>query len=203
MRRSLAVIMMGVGVFGAAGCASVSVATAPVEAPSEADALSPMAEATHAVEPAVPFILSAPSIPPGEEIPPRYTCHGEDQSPALTWSGVPEGAVSLALRMDDPDAGGFVHWLIYAIPASTDGLPEGIPMEGEVAGGLRQGVNSFGETGYGGPCPPSGTHHYVFRLAALDSLPDSAPNMTAEELRDAMKGHTLGEAVLTMTFTRP
>ena len=105
------------------------------------------------------------------KIPKKYTCDGEDLSPPLEWSGVPSAAVTLALMSDDPDApmGGWVHWIIYNLPASTTSLPEGIPPIESMQDGSTHGMTDFGRVGYGGPCPPSGTHRYFFKLYALGS----------------------------------
>jgi Raf kinase inhibitor-like YbhB/YbcL family protein len=113
-------------------------------------------------------------------------------------------AQSFALIVDDPDAPGrtWVHWVIYNIPGTSASLPEGVPPEAELANGVRQGVNSGGELGYAGPCPPGGTHRYFFRLYALDSVLDSASGLTAEALTEAMAGHILSTAELIGTYGR-
>jgi len=143
--------------------------------------------------------LSSPAFEQGEMIPDRYTCKGEDISPALEWAGMPEGTRSLALVCDDPDApmGIWVHWVIYNIPAETASLPEGVPASQDtLTGGAIQGTNSWGRSGYGGPCPPSGTHRYFFRLYALDSSLDLGPGATKALLLKAMEGHVLAECEL-------
>ena len=119
----------------------------------------------------MPLTIRTPVFHEGGSIPARYTCDGEDVSPPLEWSGVPEGAKSLALTCDDPDApsGLWVHWVVFDLPPSVTGLAEGVPPNPEISGGGRQGKNDFRKIGYGGPCPPSGTHRYVFTLYALDS----------------------------------
>src|SRR5438105_2930693 len=106
----------------------------------------------------------------GGQIPRSYTCDGEDISPQLSWSGVPEGARSLGLICDDPDAPGktWVHWVIFNLPPGTRELPEGVPARAGVSGGGAQGTNDFRKVGYGGPCPPGGSHRYIFKLYALD-----------------------------------
>ena len=131
-------------------------------------------------------------------IPDKYSKEGGNISPPLSWSGVPEKAKSLALIVDDPDApsGLFVHWLVYAIPPHLAKLGEDLPATATLADGLRQGRNGFGDIGYGGPRPPSGTHRYFFHLFALDTELDLAPGARREELDRAIQGHVLEEAQL-------
>jgi Raf kinase inhibitor-like YbhB/YbcL family protein len=144
--------------------------------------------------------LSSPEFDEGGAIPRRFTCDAADVSPPLSWSGAPEGTITLALVMDDPDAGGFVHWVVYNIDVSATGsLPAGWSATPEAA---PQGVNSFGKVGYGGPCPPSGTHRYAFRLLALDQVLELAAGPKAQAVLDAAAGHTLAEATLTGTYRR-
>lgn len=149
------------------------------------------------------FVIESPAFENGREIPSTYTCQGRDVSPPLSWSGVPSGARSLALIVSDPDAPDpanprmtWVHWVLYNLPADSAGMPEGAGNNGTLPDGTMQGVNDWGRTGYGGPCPPIGSHRYFFRLYALDKiLPDlGAPSM--KELLHAMKGHVIGEAEL-------
>ncbi|HTS75060.1 MAG TPA: YbhB/YbcL family Raf kinase inhibitor-like protein [Bryobacteraceae bacterium] len=130
-------------------------------------------------------------------IPEKYAHQRENVSPPLTWSGVPRGAKSLALIVDDPDApsGTFVHWLVWDISPETTGLAEGAG-SGKLAGGARQGRNGFGEVGYDGPQPPSGTHRYYFRLYALDSKIDEAAGATRAQLDRAMRGHVMEKCEL-------
>jgi Raf kinase inhibitor-like YbhB/YbcL family protein len=142
---------------------------------------------------------------PDGRIPPRYTCEGRDDSPALRWSDVPSDVKSFVLIVDDPDAPGgtFVHWVLYDLPAETRALPEGIPARESVAGGGRQGLNDFGRVGYGGPCPPAGpSHRYVFTLSALDKQLGLAPRKQAADVRRAMRNHVLAEAQLVARFDR-
>ncbi len=151
------------------------------------------------------FRLSSSAFEHEAGIPVRYTCDGEDLSPPLLWEGVPEGTLSLALIMDDPDApvGTWVHWVVYDLPAAMSGLEEGVPPEPELPGGGRHGTNSWRRLGYGGPCPPGGTHRYFFKLYALDveelGLPAGASK--GEVLR-AMEGHVLAEAALMGRYGR-
>jgi Raf kinase inhibitor-like YbhB/YbcL family protein len=140
----------------------------------------------------------------GEMIPAKYTCDGADFSPSLEWSGSPAGTKSLALVCDDPDApmGTWVHWVIYDIPPSATMLAEGITREKDLPGGGTQGINDFRKIGYGGPCPPGGTHRYFFRLYALDTMLGLKPGITKDQLLKAMRGHILAEAQLMGTYKR-
>ncbi len=142
-------------------------------------------------------------------IPAKHTCDGEDLSPALGWTGVPEGAKSLVLIMDDPDAppGTWVHWVLYDLPADASGLPEGVPkterLDSGAAHGLCWGVNSFSRVGYHGPCPPAGLpHRYCFKLYALDAVLGLAPRATKPEVVKAMEGHVLAEGELIGNYQR-
>jgi Raf kinase inhibitor-like YbhB/YbcL family protein len=132
----------------------------------------------------------------GEMIPAKYTCDGADFSPPLVWSGSPAGTKCFALICDDPDApmGTWVHWVVYDIPSAAMMLAEGITREKELPGGGTQGINDFRRIGYGGPCPPGGTHRYFFKLYALDATLGLKPGITKDQLLKAMKGHILAEA---------
>ena len=134
----------------------------------------------------------------------KFTCDGPDLSPALRWSGSPEGTKSFALICDDPDApvGTWVHWVLYDLPPTAEGLPEGVPPEREIGGGGRQGVNDFGRIGYGGPCPPHGTHRYFFKLYAVDTLFNFEKNINNNDLLEAMEGHILAEGQLMGKYKR-
>jgi Raf kinase inhibitor-like YbhB/YbcL family protein len=130
----------------------------------------------------------------GDNIPIKYTCKGEDISPPLAWRNPPNGTYSYALIIDDPDALNdiLIHWLIYNIPTDLSGLTEGIPTEQKLQNGMCQGKNSFGGTGYKGPCPPPGeSHRYRFKLYALDQLLDLKPGNSKTQLLAAMEGHIL------------
>jgi len=148
--------------------------------------------------------LSSTAFTSEGTIPKRHTCDGENVSPPLAWGGIPPEAISLALVVDDPDAPGrtWVHWLAYDLPAASGGLPESVPPEKAVAGGGRQGRNDFGRLGYGGPCPPSGTHRYHFRLYALDTVLGLDAGASKAELLQAMQGHVLAEATLIGRYRR-
>ena len=140
----------------------------------------------------------------GEMIPARFTCDGQDISPPLAWSGVPDTAQSLALICDDPDApvGTWDHWVLFNLPADAAGLPEAVPAEPTLASGAVNGKNSWGRLGYGGPCPPGGTHRYFFYLYALDTRLSLESGATKAQLRQAMEGHILAEGQLMGRYQR-
>lgn len=139
-----------------------------------------------------------------EMIPKQYTCDGRDISPPLQWSGAPAETKSFALICDDPDApmGTWVHWVIFDIPAAVSGLSENVSPQEEVPGAGKNGKNSWQRLGYGGPCPPSGTHRYYFKLYALDAMLNLRPGTTKEGLLKAMKGHVLSEAQVMGKYKR-
>lgn len=140
----------------------------------------------------------------GAAIPPRYSCEGQDISPPLEWQGIPANTESIAVLCDDPDApvGDWVHWVLFNLPPDITGLPEAVPAHRHLDNGAVQGLNDFRRTGYGGPCPPSGTHRYVFKVFALDTMLTLGPETTKQMLLEAMKGHILGQGALTGNFTR-
>jgi len=150
--------------------------------------------------------LRSSAFAEGERIPSRQSCEGDDLSPPLAWAGVPAKTQSFALVCEDPDApmGTWHHWGIYNIPAHELGLAEGFAPDA-VVGAVRQAVTDFDRPGYGGPCPPRGhgTHHYYFRLMALDVAKLDLPlDADCEQLKRAAKPHVLEEAVLMGTFAR-
>lgn len=147
------------------------------------------------------MVLTSPAFEDGGDIPADYTRNGRNVSPPLAWDKAPDGAVTFALIVDDPDAplGPFVHWLICEMPATTRALPEGVPKGENVSRPVVavQGVNGFRETGYGGPRPPKGERHrYVFRLYALDEELSMSGGFNKKQLEEAIKGHVLAEARL-------
>jgi Raf kinase inhibitor-like YbhB/YbcL family protein len=148
--------------------------------------------------------LKSTAFDNGKPIPLQYTCDGSDFSPPLEWSDAPETTESFALIVDDPDApsGLFTHWLAWNIPGQAFRLASKIPPMAEHGSGLRQGENSFGKLGYGGPCPPKGTHRYFFRLYALDRVLDLAAEAKRADLEQAMAGHVLAEASWMGTYSR-
>ena len=148
--------------------------------------------------------LTSPAFHDGEPIPRRYTCDGADVSPALAWSGAPAETESYALICDDPDAPGgtWVHWVLYDLPPSVTALDEGIASVDRPDSGGVSGTNDFGRLGYGGPCPPRGTHRYYFRIYALDTILDLPPGATRRQLLRAIDGHIVAEARLMGTYER-
>jgi Raf kinase inhibitor-like YbhB/YbcL family protein len=156
------------------------------------------------------LVITSPVFAHNGAIPITYTCETEDVSPPLAWSGVPAGARSLALIVDDPDAPDpaapervFVHWVVYDMEPSAGGLSEGVNHSEQPNGG-RQGINDGGTVGYMGPCPPIGRHRYYFKLYALDTtfgttLGDLGP-ATKADVEAAMRGHVLEQAELMGTY---
>lgn len=140
------------------------------------------------------FIIESPAFKAQTMIPELYTCQGKDISPPLTWKAAGLNAQSYVLIVDDPDAPGgtWVHWILFNIPGNLTQLAAGTTLPP----GTVSGLNSWGTTGYRGPCPPSGTHHYVFKFYALDTLLDLPSNTTAQELMQAMQGHILAKREL-------
>ena len=152
--------------------------------------------------------LESPNFVTGAEIPREHTCDGADTSPALRWSGVPPGARSLVLIVDDPDAPDpaapkrtWVHWVLYDLPVTVAALPAGVHASALPAG-ARQGVNDWQRAGYGGPCPPIGRHRYFHKLYALDTALGDLGSPTKAELERAMAGHVLAQAELMGTYQR-
>lgn len=153
------------------------------------------------------LILTTTAFTAGGGIPTKYTCDGADVSPALAWSGAPPGTAAFALIADDPDApaGTWVHWVLFNLPGTLTGLPEGVaktdaPAE---AGGALQGRNDFRRIGYGGPCPPPGKpHRYFFKLYALGAALPLKAGATKQDVERAMRGHVLAESSLMGTYAR-
>jgi Raf kinase inhibitor-like YbhB/YbcL family protein len=146
--------------------------------------------------------LTSPHFRHQGDIPRKYTCEGEDVSPALSWNEAPEGTKSFALIVDDPDAPDpanpkmtWVHWVLYNIPGSARSLPEKVE-EKDLPGRTMQGLNDWKRTGYGGPCPPAGKHRYFHKLYALDTTLPDLKQPTKAKLEQAMEGHVLSKAEL-------
>ncbi len=159
-------------------------------------------------ETAMTLLLKSPAFSQLGEIPKHYTCEGADVSPPLAWSDVPEGALSLALLVDDPDAPDpaapkvtWVHWILYNLPPTAGALPEGIAPEALPPGTL-EGLNDWNRTGYGAPCPPIGRHRYFHKLYALNTVFTSLVKPTAKELVSAIDGHVLAETELIGTYEK-
>jgi Raf kinase inhibitor-like YbhB/YbcL family protein len=141
--------------------------------------------------------LTSAAFEDGGIIPAEHTCDGEDLSPPLAWTAPPDGTEAFALVVEDPDAGGFVHWVLTNIPGETTELPAA---QGDRIG--RPGPNGFGAPGWGGPCPPSGEHEYVFTLYALSDALTDGDQASASDVRAAMEGNVLAEARLTGRYQR-
>lgn len=155
------------------------------------------------------FLIASQAFQPQGAIPSQYTCDGQDTSPPLEWHGVPNGSKTLALVVDDPDAtdpdnpkmNTYVHWILYNIPATTNNLQAGVKAK-DLPLGTQQGNNDWGRIGYGGPCPPSGQHHYHFKLYALDTVLPDLQHPTKLQLEKAMKGHIVGTTELIGVYQR-
>ncbi len=148
--------------------------------------------------------ITSSAFEDGGLIPAKYTCDGADISPPLQWDAIPEGTKSIALICDDPDApmGTWVHWVLFNLPSDAKELAENIPTEETLPYGAKQGVNDFGRVGYGGPCPPGGTHRYFFKIYALDEELDLAAGADKKDLLNAMEGHILAEGQLIGKYKR-
>jgi hypothetical protein len=148
--------------------------------------------------------LTSSAFSEGAMIPDKYTCDGSDVSPPLNWKAAPAGTKSFVLICDDPDApvGTWVHWVYYDIPAGTEGLPENVVPDERPAQGGTQGVNDFRKIGYGGPCPPGGTHRYYFKLYALDTPLNLSSGATKKQVLKAMENHIIGQTQLMGKYKR-
>jgi Raf kinase inhibitor-like YbhB/YbcL family protein len=152
----------------------------------------------------VDFVLESKSFSHGEPIGRDFTCDGSDVSPHLQWTGTPPGTQSYVLICDDPDApvGTWVHWVYFNIPPTVAELPEAFAPDEHPELGGAQGANDFRRIGYGGPCPPSGTHRYFFKLYALDTTLNLAAGSTKRQVLRAAEGHVLAQAELMGTYSR-
>lgn len=180
-------------VMGGCGSSSAPTSTPLPEAPSAEQEAK-----TH------PLKLTSTAFAPGQPIPAKYTCDGEDISPPLDWQDPPEKAKSFALIVDDPDApaGTWVHWVLYNLPAESRNLPQAVPPDAAMADGGKNGKNSWKRLGYGGPCPPGGTHRYFFKLYALDTVLELDDGPGKDQLAQAMEGHILAQTDLMGTYAR-
>lgn len=152
--------------------------------------------------------LISPVFAANGPIPALHTCEGDDRSPPLAWSGVPAGTKSFVLIVDDPDAPDpaaprmtWVHWVLYDIPAAATGLADAI-RPAALPPGTREGLNDWGRTGYGGPCPPIGRHRYFHKLYALDTVLGDLGRPKKAAVEKAMQGHVLGQATLIGTYQK-
>lgn len=150
------------------------------------------------------FQLFSPDFQEGQPIPRKFSCDGLDVSPQLDWKDAPAGTTCFALIVRDPDApaGDWVHWVLYNIPAEVNKLPDSLPAEKVLKDGTLQGRNGWHQIRYGGPCPPGGTHRYIFALYALDSKLKLEAGAEQRELLHAMQGHVLAETKLLGTYSR-
>jgi len=150
--------------------------------------------------------LTSEAFTNGQSIPAKYSCTGRNISPALAWNEPPAGTQSFALIVDDPDApmGTWVHWVLFNIPADTRKLQEDLPITGKNIdpNAIYVGENSSGNTGYDGPCPPSGTHRYYFKLYALDTTISLLTGATNAQVLKEMQGHILAQGELMGTFSK-
>ena len=139
-----------------------------------------------------------------QPIPPQYTCSGINISPPLEWMGIPKSSKTLAIIAEDTDAPGgtWAHWVVYNLPADTIGMVENLPSTEDLKGGGFQGKNDFEKIGYGGPCPPSGTHRYYFKIYALDNELPLKAGATKADVEKAMSGHILAQAQLMGTYRK-
>jgi Raf kinase inhibitor-like YbhB/YbcL family protein len=162
-----------------------------------------MARATMDTDVAAIQVVSS-AFKEGEMIPRQYACDGEGISPPLSWEAGPEGTKSIALIVDDPDAprGTFVHWVLSDLPGNVRELPENLPGDKTLPNGARQGVNSAGKIGYMGPCPPSGTHRYYFKIYALNTQTNLPPGKSKNDLLKVMEGHILAQGQIMGTYKR-
>ena len=150
------------------------------------------------------LMVKSSAFKEGEMIPKKYTCDGEDISPPLSWEGVPDGTKSIAIICDDPDApmGTWVHWVLFNLPPGTNTLSEAVPPEAVLENGARHGINDFRKLGYGGPCPPGGTHRYYFKIYALDIVLGLQSGASKADLLKAMEGHVLSEGQIMGRYKR-
>ena len=172
-------------------------ATRPPQSPATASG-SPAAERNSSIQ------ITSAAFKEGELIPRQYTCDGVNISPPLEWTGAPRSAKTIALVADDPDApaGTWVHWVLYNLPAANIGMVENLPATEDLKAGGSQGKNDFGKIGYGGPCPPSGTHRYYFKIFAVDTELPLKGGASKAELLKALEGHVVGQGQLLGTYRR-
>lgn len=167
-------------------------------------ACEPQEDQSQKKETKMELTITSTAFEAGGMIPAKYTADGQDVSPPLAWTGVPDGTKSIALICDDPDApmGTWVHWLVWNIPPMITQLEEDTPPDAELLNGARQGKTDFGSIGYGGPAPPSGVHRYFFKVYALDIMLDLPANSVKTDLKDAMEGHILASGELVGKYSR-
>lgn len=146
------------------------------------------------------FALTSTAFAEGGAIPTEFSCDGANVSPPLSWAGVPAGTAALVLVVDDPDARGFVHWIVLDLPGVDGSLPKGVSPTADVP---QQGTADFGKVGWGGPCPPSGTHHYRFNLTAVAAALGLPGHPSGPDVAAALgRANVLGKTVLSATYRR-
>jgi Raf kinase inhibitor-like YbhB/YbcL family protein len=148
--------------------------------------------------------LKSNAFSDGELIPQKYTCDGDDISPSLSWSKLPDNTKEIVLICEDPDAPGriFTHWVFYGLSPDSTMLQENVAKKEKAAGGL-QGKNDFGKIGYGGPCPPRGSaHRYYFKLSAIDKQLNLKPGLSKSDLLKVIEGHILAQGELIGRYAR-
>ena len=152
------------------------------------------------------ILITSDAFREGEAIPTKYTCDGDDLSPALRWSDIPPNTKSFVLICEDPDApsGTFTHWVLYNLPPTATEMPEGVSAEARLANGAIQGRNDFKRIGYGSPCPPpkDSAHRYFFRLYALDTELQLQAGARREDIVLAMNSHVLATGHLMGAYRR-
>jgi Raf kinase inhibitor-like YbhB/YbcL family protein len=185
----LILLLLSVGLFGCAGHLETGAQNPPA---------TPVQEKSSGIQ------LTSGAFKEGQPIPQQYTCDGVNISPPLEWSGVPKTAKTIAIIADDPDApaGTWVHWVVYNLPAENIGLVENLPATENLKAGGFHGKNDFEKVGYGGPCPPSGTHRYFFKIYALDGELPLKAGATKTDLEKAMAGHIVAQGQLMGTYRR-
>jgi Raf kinase inhibitor-like YbhB/YbcL family protein len=183
-------------------------ACTPPQAPRAVTTSAPTVESVAAI-PTIDsasafFRMSSPAFTSGLPMPAQFSCNGQNISPALEWTEPPATAKSLVLILDDPDAPGrtWNHWLVFNIPPSSRGFAEAVPTNIQLEDGSVQGTTSAGSHGYQGPCPPSGTHRYFFKLYALDITLSLDASANKDDVEKAMDGHILASTELMGTFSR-
>ena len=209
MKRTLFYCMIMMSIFISA-CTSTQPTTAPEPTISEPATSVPAVTETESeptsMEATMSLQLTSDAFATGQSIPAKYSCIGKNISPALAWTEPPTGTQSLALIVDDPDApmGTWVHWVLFNIPADMRSLQEDLPVTGKNVdpNAIYVGKNSSGSTSYQGPCPPSGTHRYFFKLYALDTAISLLPGATKDQLLKEMEGHILAQTELMGTFSK-
>lgn len=212
MRLSAVFILLGLLIFLLFGCtpapsqsSELQVASSPQEVSSATTAPTLIPTAADGLT--KPFTLASPVLEADNMVPTTYSCNGKDISLPLAWGEPPQGTQSLALIMDDPDAKTvagiiWIHWVIFNIPPQTRNLAENIPKIGTLPDGSLQGKNSFGRIGYGGPCPPSGLHHYFFKLYALDTILNASPGAASGAIIVKISGHILAQTELVTVYRK-